>query len=144
MERIRLGDKRPLTVATEDTVVQAARAMTERRVRSAAVIEGASVIGIVTVNDVMKKVVAANRDPNTTRVRDIMSSPALSIGVNTPVAQAADMMRKNHIRHLAVLDERGTLVGMLSLPYVLYDLADDLERNVGDLIGYIMNDGLGG
>lgn len=144
MERIRLGDKRPLTVATEDTVVQAARAMTERRVRSAAVIDGASVIGIVTVNDVMKKVVAANRDPNTTRVRDIMSSPALSIGVNTPVAQAADMMRKNHIRHLAVLDERGTLVGMLSLPYVLYDLADDLERNVGDLIGYIMNDGLGG
>ena len=76
MGLIRLGNKPPLTVAPEDTVVRAARAMTERRVGAATVLEGTGVVGVVTERDVMEKVVAAGGDPNTTRVRDIMSSPA--------------------------------------------------------------------
>ncbi len=33
---------------------------------------------------------------------------------------------------------------MLALRYLLYDLMDDMQRHVGDLIGYIMTDGPGG
>ena len=73
-----------------------------------------------------------------------MSSPALTIGVKTTVADAAAMMRKHHIRHLLVLDDNEKLVGILALRYLLYDLMDDMERNVGDLMGYIMTDGPGG
>ena len=144
MGLIRLGNKSPLTVASEDTIVRAARAMTERSVGAATVIERARVLGVVTERDVMRKVAAAGRDPNTTRVRDIMLSPALSIGVKTPVATAAALMRKHHIRHLVVLDEHEALVGMLALRYLLYNLMDDLERTVGDLMGYVMTDGPGG
>ena len=144
MELIRLGNKPPLTVAAEDTVLRAARAMTERSVGAATVIEEARVLGVVTERDVMRKVVATGRDPNTTRVRDIMSSPAVTIGLKTPVATAAAIMRNHHIRHLVVLDEHGALVGMLALRYLLYDLMDDLERTVGDLVGQIMIDGPGG
>jgi CBS domain-containing protein len=144
MGLIRLGNKPPLTVAPEDTVVRAARAMTERRVGAATVLEGTGVVGVVTERDVMEKVVAAGGDPNTTRVQDIMSSPALSVSVNTSVATAAALMRKHHIRHLVVLDEHETLVGMLALRYLLYDLMDEMERNVSDLIGHIMTDGPGG
>ena len=144
MELIRLGDKPPLTVASEDTVFRAARAMTERSVGAATVIEGARVLGVVTERDVMRKVVATGRDPNTTFVRDIMSSPAVTIGLKTPVATAAAIMRKHHIRHLVVLDEHETLIGMLALRYVLYDLMDYLERTVGDLVGQVMIDAPGG
>ena len=59
MGLIRLGNKPPLTVAPEDTVVRAARAMTERRVGAATVLEGTGVVGVVTERDVMEKVVAA-------------------------------------------------------------------------------------
>lgn len=141
---IRLGNKPPLTVAAEDSVVQAATTMTERRVGAATVLDGAAVVGVVTERDVMRKIVAAGRDPGTTLVRDIMSSPVLSVGVKTTVAAAAALMRKHHIRHLVVLDEHGKLVGMLALRYLLYDLMDDMERNVGDLMGFIMTDGPGG
>ena len=144
MELIRLGNKPPLTVASEDTVVGVARAMTERSVGAATVIEGARVLGVVTERDVMRKVVAAGRDPNITHVRDIMSSPAISIGLKTPVATAAALMRKHHVHHLVVIDEHEALVGMLALRYVLYDLMDYLERTVGDLVGQIMIDGPGG
>lgn len=144
MGRIRLGEKSPLSVAPEDTLVQAARAMTERRVGAAAVVEGLRVIGVVTERDVLQKVVAAGLDAESTRVRDIMSSPARSVGVNTTVATAAAIMRKHHIRHLVVLDEHEALVGMIALRYLLYDLMDEMERTLGDLTGYIMTDGPGG
>ncbi|MBP6816051.1 MAG: CBS domain-containing protein [Burkholderiaceae bacterium] len=144
MGQIRLGNKPPLTVGPQDSIVQAALAMTERQVGAATVVDGVKVLGVVTERDVMHKVVATGGDPKTLRVRDIMSSPALSIGLKTTVADAAELMRKHHIRHLVVLDEHDTLVGMLALRYLLYDLMDDLERNVGDLLGYIMADGPGG
>ncbi|MBI2799079.1 MAG: CBS domain-containing protein [Gammaproteobacteria bacterium] len=144
MSLIRLGNKLPVTVGPDETVVRAACAMTERHVGAATVVDGTRVIGVVTERDVLQKVVAADRDPTITSVRDIMTSPAVSVGLNTSVATAAALMRKHHIRHLVVLDERETLVGMLALRYVLYDLLDDMERNVGDLIGYIMIDGPGG
>jgi CBS domain-containing protein len=139
-----LGDKPALTVGPDDTVVHAARAMTARRVGAATVLEGPEVAGVVTERDVMQKVVAAGRDPNTTRVRDIMSSPALSVGVNTSAEAAATVMRKHHIRHLVVLDDQEALVGMVAQRYLLYDLLDDMGRKVGDLEGYLMTDGPGG
>ncbi len=144
MGLIRMGSKPPLTVAPEDTVVRAARAMVERGVGAATVLAGAVVVGVMTERDVMKKVVAADRDPNVIRVRDIMSSPVLSVNLNTSVADAAKLMREHHIRHLVVLDEHEKLAGMLALRYLLYDLMDDLERNVGELMGHIMIDGPGG
>lgn len=144
MGMIRLGNKPPLTVAPGDSVFQAARAMTERKVGAATVLEGDQVVGVVTERDVMHKVVAAGLDPATTRVHDIMTSPVLSIGLKTTVAEAAAVMRKHHIRHLVVLDKNERLCGMLALRYLLYDLMDDMERNVGDLMGYIMTDGPGG
>ena len=144
MGMIRLGDKPPLTVAPEDTVLRAARAMTERRVGAAVVLEGAGVVGVVTERDLMQKIIAAGRDTTTTRVRDVMSSPALSVDVKTSVATAAALMRKHHIRHLVVLDEHKALVGMVALRYLLYDLMDDMQHNVADLVGYIMTDGPGG
>jgi CBS domain-containing protein len=144
MGLIRLGNKPPLTVAPDDTVVRAARAIVERGVGAATVLDGDTVVGVVTERDVMRKIVAAGRDPQVIRVREIMSSPVLSVNLNTSVADAARIMRENHIRHLVVLDGNDKLAGMLALRYLLYDLMDDMERNVGELMGYLMTDGPGG
>lgn len=144
MGMIRLGNKPPLTVGPDDTVRTAARAMNDRNVGAAAVVDGERVLGVVTERDVMRKVVAPGRNADDTSVRAIMSSPALSVGLKTSVEDAANMMREHHIRHLVVLDAHGKLVGMLALRYLLYDLMDDMQRNVGDLVGYIMTDGPGG
>ncbi|HZP88109.1 MAG TPA: CBS domain-containing protein [Burkholderiales bacterium] len=141
---IRLGTKPPLAVAPNDTVTQAAIAMTGRKVGAATVVEGEAIVGVITERDVMGKVVAVGRDPTAVRVRDIMSSPALCVQLRTSVADAAEMMREHHIRHLVVVDENGKLAAMLALRYLLYDLMDDMHRNVGDLVGFIMSDGPGG
>jgi len=144
MGLIRLGNKAPVTVGPAATVFAAAQAMVERNVGAATVVDGTRLLGIVTERDLMQRVIAADRDPRTTSVRDVMSSPALSIGLNTSVAEAAALMRDKHIRHLVVVDDSQIVVGILALRYVLYDMLDDMERNVGDLIGYLMIDSPGG
>ena len=144
MGMIRLGDKPPLTVTADLTARQAAQALSERGVGAAVVLAGENVIGVVTERDVLRKVVAAGLRSDDILVRDIMTSPVLSVGVKTTVAAAAGLMREHHIRHLVVQDENGKLVGMLALRYLLYELMDDMQRNVGDLVGYIMIDGPGG
>ena len=144
MGLIRLGNKPPLAVAPDNSVTQVALAMTHRKVGAATVLEKDAVVGVITERDVMGKVVAVRRDPDTTYVRDIMSSPALCVGLRTSVADAAEMMRKHHIRHLVVLDDNKKLAGMLALRYLLYELMDDMNRNVGDLVGFIMSDAPGG
>jgi CBS domain-containing protein len=118
--------------------------MTDRKVGAAGVVENDRLVGIITERDVLRRVVAAGGDPMDARVADVMSSPVISVALNTPVADAATIMRSNHIRHLAVLDDNGKVVGILALPYVLYDMLDDLERNVGELLGFIMADSPGG
>ena len=144
MGTIRLGDRPPLTLAPNVTVAQAARALTERNVGAAAIMDGGRLTGVVSERDILKKVVAAGRDAEKTSVREIMSSPAVTVSVKTRVSEAANLMRERHIRHLPVLDESGTLVAMLALRYLLYDMMDDMQRNVADLVGYIMTDGPGG
>ena len=95
MALIRLGNKPPLRVAAEITATAAAIAMVERKVGAAAVENDGRVVGIITERDILQKVVGAQRDPAATRVSEIMSSPALTIGIKTTVADAAAMMRKH-------------------------------------------------
>jgi len=134
----------PLTLSPEETVAQAAQVMVAHGVGAATIVDASTVIGVVTERDILKKVVAVGIDPDTTRVRAIMSSPAFSVPERTTVSAAGELMRKHHIRHLVVLDEEGKHIGMLALRYVLYDIMDELARKVGDLEGFIMTDGPGG
>ncbi len=144
MGMIRLGGKQPLTVAPDDAVIDAVRAMIERRVGAAAVVDGTSVVGIFSERDLMQRVVAVGRDAHRTRVREVMSSPVVSVRDDTTVAAAAALMRQHHIRHLAVVDERGELKATVALRYLLYDMMEEMERKVVDLEGFIMADGPGG
>jgi CBS domain-containing protein len=144
MGLIRLGTKPPLTVAPDLTVHAAALAMIDRNVSAAAVTDNDRLVGIITERDVLRQVVAARRDPTEVRVNQVMSSPAISVSLRTSVADAAAIMRENHIRHLTVLGADGKVAGILAQRYVLYDILDDLERNVGDLMAFVMTDGPGG
>jgi CBS domain-containing protein len=143
MGLLRLAQKTP-EVGPEDTVAGAVRVMTEDRVGAIAVTEGRKIVGIFTERDLMRRVVYEGKDPATTLVRDAMTKPVWTVKDSTTVAQAANLMRTHHIRHLAILDENGDLVGMVALRYLLYDLLQDLERKVDSLEGYLMADSLGG
>jgi CBS domain-containing protein len=105
---------------------------------------GRRIVGIFTERDLMRRVVNERRDPQTTRIQDVMTAPVETVSDSTSVSEAASLMRMHHIRHLAIVNEEGVLLGMVAQRYLLYDLMDDLERKVDGLQSYIMADGPGG
>jgi CBS domain-containing protein len=143
MGLMRLAQETP-EVSPDVSVKEAVRIMTEAQVGALAVISGRKIVGIFTERDLMKRVVHAERDPATTPIREVMSRPVETVPNSTSVAEAAAIMRERHIRHLAVVDQFGDLLGLVAQRYLLYDLMNDLELKVDSLEGYIMADGPGG
>jgi len=143
MGLLRLSQETP-EVSPATTVMEAVTIMTTRRVGAIAVTRGRKIVGVFTERDLMRRVVFERRDPSATLVRDVMTSPVRTVPDSMSVAEAAALMRDQHIRHLAIVDGEGDLLGIVGLRYLLYDLLGELELKVDGLHSYIMADGPGG
>ena len=90
-------------------------------------------IGIVTDRDLMVRVLARGADPAKTAVRQVMTSPALSVSKDTPIETAITLMRAGACRRLAVVDEDSKLCGIVTLDDVMHLIAEECEE-----IGYLL------
>ncbi len=70
--------------------------------------------GILTSTDICDKIVAQDRDPASVTVREIMTSPLITVRTDMSMAECARIMQDNRIHHLPVADGDGNLVGMIS------------------------------
>ena len=104
-----------LVVGADQTIADAARAMIRRHV-GAAVVNDDSVPGhgIMTERDVMRAV-GEGIDPAATPVREVMTFDARTASVAWELDHAAAEMIRGGFRHLLVVDERGDIVGMVSM-----------------------------
>lgn len=109
----------PVVVHAEDPLAVAARLMEDRRVHGLPVVDGAgTLVGVVSQTDLLRaratEYLWANFDG--LRVKHLMTSPALTIHRDAPVALAARKMERHHVHRLVVVaDEDETLpIGVLS------------------------------
>jgi CBS domain-containing protein len=103
-----------VTVSPGVTLHDAARAMSERRVGAAVVIDPDQPgPGIITERDVLNSV-GDGQDPNAELVRDHLSSDLTFAAPDWSLERAAEAMVKGGFRHLVVVDG-GELVGVLSM-----------------------------
>ncbi|MCD6365083.1 MAG: CBS domain-containing protein [Planctomycetes bacterium] len=106
-------------VATSNTTVQeAAKMMSRANVGSIIVKDGDGIDGIFTERDLLKRVVARGDDPGRTRLGEVMSSPVRNCGLFDSVANIANLLTREHIRHLAVVED-GALIGLIGLRDVM-------------------------
>ena len=104
-----------LRIHPEESVAVAARTLARYNIGMLAVCGGdGRLCGVVTDRDLVTRCVAANRLPNATPVREVMSSSVISARPDMDAAAAAQLMARQQIRRLPVL-ENGRLCGMVSL-----------------------------
>jgi len=104
-----------LTIGPDETVLEAARRMNEHRVGGLVVVDSTSgMIGILTERDILIRLVAESRSPETTRVREIMTGKVLSCEPATSVQECREIMTRRRLRHLPVVEE-GRLAGLISI-----------------------------
>ncbi len=100
-------------VKPDATVADAAKVMQKAGATEAVVFNDGGPFGIVTERDILYKVVAAERDPSSVSVREIMSSPVETIDQDAKVADAIAKMSKLGVRRLGVT-RKGELVGLVT------------------------------
>ena len=130
----------PVEVAPTDSVMKAIEVSLPQRVGAVAVMERGRLVGIFTERDVMLKIVHERRDPETTMIRDVMTSPVLTVQADMSVGDVLRMMLDRHIRHLPVSEDGKAVQGMLSIRNVLQFMVEDLQSNLHYLQNYLTSE----
>ena len=107
-----------ITVAPRETALRAAQLMNDRGIGGLVVSEGDRATGIFTERDILRRVVSQGRDPATTRVADVMTTPVIACAPDTSIDECAAMMTARRIRHLPVVDG-DRLAGVVTIGDVL-------------------------
>ncbi len=129
-----MSSKAVVTVSIEDnpSALDVAKLMAKNRVGSVVVIDGSRPVGIITERDILKKVSAENKSAQKVSVKDIMSSPLVAVKAIDSIDTAAQAMVKHKVKRLAVLEEDGSVAGVLSTSDITKKLAkilaDDYDR----------------
>jgi CBS domain-containing protein len=90
-------------VSVEASAVEASKHMMEKNIGSLIVCEKSKPIGIVTERDLVLKVMAEEKDPTKVTVREIMSTPLVTIDLDATVEEAVKTMAEHGIRRLPVV-----------------------------------------
>ncbi len=109
-------------IDAEATVYDAIALMAEKNVGALPVMQDKRLLGMISERDYTRKVILHGRVSRETRVVDIMTRDVITISASDSVEACLEIMTKNHIRHLPVMDGE-KLTGLVS---------------IGDLVNWII------
>jgi len=117
-------------------VREAARIMAERRIAAVLVTEGRRLVGIFTERDLTTRVVAAGRDPDATRLGEVMTADPDTLDPDATAGAALALMERHRYRHLPVV--RGDeVVGIVSIRDLFAVVRAHLEDEIKDRDAFI-------
>ncbi len=108
----------PIELDEENTADVAAQVMERFKISSVIVVGRGGPVGIVTKRDLIEKVMAKNRLPSDVKLKEIMSSPLVTIEPSASLEDAVRLMNRLGISRL-VVSYKGNVQGVLSLKDVL-------------------------
>ncbi|MGB9635231.1 MAG: CBS domain-containing protein [Candidatus Micrarchaeia archaeon] len=103
-----------VTVPDYATVKDAAIKMLSNNISSLVVTRKNSAIGIITDRDIVLRIIAQGKDPGMVLVREVMSSPIITVSHNSKIDEVAMLMLNKKIKKLPVIDDKNNLIGMLT------------------------------
>ncbi len=127
-------------VRETSTVLEATQRMNDSRVGAVVVIDEAGrLIGLFTERDVMRRVVAMRRDPEHTRVAEVMTHEVITCDPCDDLEDLAGLMRDHRIRHIPCVDraQDGKLCGIVSIGDVNAHHVGQVEAQVHQLSEYV-------
>ncbi|MBS1266518.1 MAG: Homoserine O-acetyltransferase [Candidatus Woesearchaeota archaeon] len=110
--------RKPVTVSSDLTIIECANLMKEKHVGSLIIAQNNQLKGILTEQDIVRKVVAGKLDPKKTKVSEIMVTDVMSIEPEIDIYEALVIMRDNNIRHLPVMF-KNKITGYLTIKDIL-------------------------
>ena len=144
MKVINIAEVPAPNVQAESSVVEALRAKEKVKGGACVVMEADQLVGILSERDLMLRVMGAGRDPKATCVQDVMTRNLSKVDIETESAEALNLMMSQHIRHLPVVNQDGSLAGLLSMRNLVQPHVEELTDQLNSIVAYFSADGPGG
>jgi CBS domain-containing protein len=125
-----------VSTTVSDTVLDAATLMNQRGIGGLIVLDGDQVVGMFTERDILRRVVAAQRDPARTQVGEVMTTPVAVCRSETSLGECRAVMTEKRIRHLPVMDEE-RVCGIVTIGDLMAQEVTEHEATIQYLNEYI-------
>ena len=112
--------------APGDSVLDALQRMAEKRIGALLVMEGETIVGIVTERDYARKIALLGRTSAATLVRDVMTADVMYVRPTQTSQECMALMTEHRLRHLPVVDG-ARLVGLISIGDLVKDIISEQQ-----------------
>ena len=118
-----------VTFAPDALVREVAEIMAKRRFGAVPVVESGRLVGIFTERDAVVRVMAAGKNPDTTRLDEVMTRDPDTVKSSDAVLHALELMNQHGYRHLPVVDD-GRLVGVVSIRDLYRSVKEQMDSDI--------------
>lgn len=134
-----LADKqRPLVVvAPADSVYHALSVMAQHDVGAVLVLDGERLVGIFSERDYARKMILHGKSSRETAVHEVMSDRVAYVGKSATLEECMALMTEKRFRHLPVLDDDGTVAGLVSIGDLVKETISAQQFLINQLERYI-------
>ena len=125
------------SVAPDTPVYKALQLMSEKNCGAVLVLDQETLVGILSERDYARKVILKGNSSKNTPVEEIMSQRVVCIQPDNTIDECMALMTDKRIRHLPVLKDEETLVGLISIGDVVKEVTSEQEFIINQLESYI-------
>jgi CBS domain-containing protein len=124
------------SISPNQKIFEALQLMADKDVGALLVLDGESIVGIISERDYARKVALEGKSSKECLVSEIMSPNVIYVEVDSTTDQCMALMINKKVRHLPVYD-KGKLVGVISIGDVVNAVIDEKEFEIDQLVRYI-------
>ena len=124
------------TIGPDETVYEAVHRMAEHNIGALVVMDGEQVLGIVSERDYARKIILRARSSRESTVREVMTTPVLSVAPEEDRDRCMALMTEHRFRHLPIMSE-GRLLGLISIGDVVKSHIRAIQHEADAIKAYI-------
>lgn len=125
------------SVTSNSSVLSALQKMAEKNIGALLVIDEGKLVGILSERDYARKVALMGKVSKDTAVKDIMTERVLYVRPDESIEDCMALMTEKHFRHLPVIDNKGKILGMISIGDVVRIVISKQKFIIAQLENYI-------